>query len=266
MNTSPSKVSILVSSCDKYQEAWFPFFALLSKYWPNCPYPKYLLTETMSFSGDMVETINSEKHSWSSRLLDALNCLESEYVLFMLDDFFLMKPVKTEVLDQYVGYMEKDKDLSVIYLKSIANQHRQSEKYNGLIEMEKGKKYYVNFQVALWRRSAFIDALLPNLSPWDIEENAKWERGEGNFLCVSGGSYSDCSNDIIPYLWAQETGFGICKSMWLWNNKSFFKREGIQCKCNSLPTMSKYTYLKNKYVRMIQDKVFGFITKNREQK
>ena len=257
MNTRTSKISILVSSCDKYQEAWFPFFSFFSKYWPTCHYPKYLLTETMSFSGDMVTTINSDKKAWSSRLLDALCRIDSEYILFFLDDFFLMKPVKTEVLDQYVGYMERDKDISVIYLKSIANQHRQSEKYSGLIEMEKGKKYYVNFQAALWRRTAFIDALLPNLSPWDIEENAKWERGEGNCLCVSGGSYFDCTNDIIPYLWAQETGFGICKSMWLWNNKSFFKREGIPCKCNSLPTLSKLDYLINKYKKRIQDIIWS---------
>ena len=40
-NNIPSKlcnVSILVNSCDSYDDLWLPFFTLLEKYWPNHPH------------------------------------------------------------------------------------------------------------------------------------------------------------------------------------------------------------------------------------
>ncbi len=251
MNISNPNVSILVSSCDKYQEAWMPFFSLLKKYWEECNYPKYLLTESYVYSDYGVKTINSANQEWSSRLLDALNKIETEYVLFFLEDFFIMGKVKVDMINRYLSYMESDDNISVIYLKSSTGQNKVSSLYPELIKMEKGKKYYINFQAALWRRKDFIRVIAPQLSPWDIEENPRWEVS-GDFYCVRNSSYVDCKIDVIPYLWALETGYGICKSRWLWNNKKLFKREGVQCECTTLPIMHKYNYIWNKIVKRLK--------------
>lgn len=252
-----SKVSILVSSCDKYYEAWMPFFTLLNKYWVECNFPKYLLTESSSYTDFDVKTINCQSNEWSSRLLYALDKIDTEYVLFLLEDFFIMGTVDNEAIKRYVSYLDNDENMSVIYLKTIAGQKTTSSEYPELIKMEAGKKYYMNFQAALWRRKDLMGIIKPGLSPWDIEEELSRSMEPGDFYCVKNSSYTDCSNDVIPYLWALEAGYGICKSKWLWNNRRFFKREGVKCKCESLPTMSKFTYLKDKYWNTIQKKVFG---------
>ena len=44
-----NKCSVIISSCDKHEDAWMPFFHLLKKWW-DCPYPVYLVTETKSYS------------------------------------------------------------------------------------------------------------------------------------------------------------------------------------------------------------------------
>lgn len=247
-----SKVSILVSSCDKYHEAWMPFFTLLSKYWKECHFPKYLLTETSSYSDFGVKTINCQSKEWSSRLLYALEEIDTDYVLFLLEDFFIMGSVDNETINRFIHYLGNDKNMSVIYLKTIAGQKRSSSVYPELIKMEVGKKYYMNFQAALWRRIDLLSIIKPGLSAWDIEEKLSHSVVAGDFYCVKNSSYTDCSNDIIPYLWALEAGYGICKSKWLWNNKGLFKREGIQCNCESLPTLSKLAYLKDKYLKLIK--------------
>lgn len=250
-----SKVSILVSSCDKYYEAWMPFFTLLNKYWKECNFPKYLLTETRLYSDFGVKTINCQSKEWSSRLLYALAKIDTDYVLFLLEDFFIMGPVDNETINRFIYYLENDKNMSVIYLKTIAGQKRSSSDYPELIKMEAGKKYYMNFQAGLWRRKDLMSIVKPGLSPWDIEEELSRSVISGDFYCVRNSSYTDCCHDVIPYLWALKSGYGICKSKWLWNNKLFFKRERIPCKCESLPTLSRFSYLRSKYFKAIKKRL-----------
>lgn len=38
--------AILLSTCDKYEDAWLPFFTLFKTYWKECTFPIYLNTET----------------------------------------------------------------------------------------------------------------------------------------------------------------------------------------------------------------------------
>lgn len=39
------KCSLLINTCDNYEDTWIPFFSLLSNYWGECPYSIYLNTE-----------------------------------------------------------------------------------------------------------------------------------------------------------------------------------------------------------------------------
>ena len=44
-----SNITVLVNSCDSYSDAWYPFFTLWKKYWPDCKYPIILNTESKSY-------------------------------------------------------------------------------------------------------------------------------------------------------------------------------------------------------------------------
>jgi hypothetical protein len=56
-------LSILVNSCDSYDDLWEPYFSLFHVQWADCPYPVYLNTETKRYNrSDMkIETINFNK-------------------------------------------------------------------------------------------------------------------------------------------------------------------------------------------------------------
>jgi hypothetical protein len=55
--------TIIVNSCDAYDDTWYPFFKLLKKYWPNCKFPIVLNTETKKFEyeGLDIKVINLPK-------------------------------------------------------------------------------------------------------------------------------------------------------------------------------------------------------------
>ena len=44
------KCSLLINTCDNYEDTWIPFFSLLSNYWGECPYSIYLNTEEKNIS------------------------------------------------------------------------------------------------------------------------------------------------------------------------------------------------------------------------
>ena len=54
-------VTFLISSCDKYEDAWHPFFKLLHVHGGAINYPIVLNTETKSYSSDFfdVRVINT---------------------------------------------------------------------------------------------------------------------------------------------------------------------------------------------------------------
>ena len=49
-----NSVSILINSCDAYEDIWEPFFRCFSENWPDCPYPIYLNTETKEYNPDYI--------------------------------------------------------------------------------------------------------------------------------------------------------------------------------------------------------------------
>ena len=86
--------TIIVNSCDKYEDTWFPFFKLMKIHWPCCDnYDIILNTETKQYTCDFMKlrTINGgTSATWSERLKNILEQIDTEFVLFFLDDFFIL--------------------------------------------------------------------------------------------------------------------------------------------------------------------------------
>lgn len=86
--------TILVCSCDAYSDCWEPFFYLLKKYWPDCPYEIVLNTESEAFTIDGLDIVcyqfynKGERVPYGDRLLRHLNAIRTPYILILMDDFF----------------------------------------------------------------------------------------------------------------------------------------------------------------------------------
>lgn len=242
--------SILVSSCDKFSSAWHPFFTLLNRYWPDCPYCVFLNTETLSYDDYQVKTLNCDEPSWTGRLIESLKKIETDYIIFLLEDFFLMNPVNELVIEDIISKMKKDSQIAVVYPKKISGFEERDDEHPEWIRMDmnKSNKYLINCQAAIWKRSALLDLLIPGLSPWDLERTFKVsDTNSYKFYCSPKGNKFSIEGDVFPYYFAIQNGYGIAKSKWLWNNKEFFKKEQIYVDYDKLGTLSFIQFKINQF-------------------
>ena len=218
-------VTILVNSCDLYEDAWYPFFKLLQIQWPSCDCDIVLNTETKPYSCDFlkVKTICSGKGTWSQRLLKCLDQIATEYILFFLEDQFLREPVNTEYWQKSVSYMKEHNDTGVIFLR---HTEKQKDDYH---EDYFPRDYLTdNFRivgmVALYRKAYLKSILRKHENPWEFELYAsiRSKRRKESVL-----QYSAYKPAIFVYDDAIEKGYGITRKKWLRKNRELFEQYGI---------------------------------------
>lgn len=245
-----NRCTLIVNTCDKYEEAWYPFFELLKKYWPDRQMEIVLNTETKIYKheGLNIKCINySGDGEWSDRLINVLEQIDSKYVILLLEDFFFQNYVKQAEIDNCLRRMEDNDNIGVFYFKHITGHDLQSDKFLEYNVMNKNNKYILNCQAALWNKSALLEVLVPGENPWIMEEEGHLRLNSSKeFYCSNSGTYNDSSSNVFNYLWAMSTGYGICKSKWLWNNKKLFRKNHIQVQYKNLSKMTRLQYWKLK--------------------
>src|SRR5574344_2008831 len=95
-------LSVLVMSSDGYEDCWKPFSILYNKYFPN-NYKTYIVTETKDCS--YFDTIK-KTGAWTKRLREALCELDSDYVLLMLDDYFIHDKVNVGRIESSLNILK----------------------------------------------------------------------------------------------------------------------------------------------------------------
>lgn len=169
--------TVLVSSCDAYDDLWYPFFTILKKQWPELSnYNIVLNTESKSYHYEGLHIKCFELYSvgkkitWGKRLIETLERIDSKYIIFLLDDFFLTDRVDQSKIDKCVDYLEKDNNISVFQLHSTFDKRGvRSKDYAGFELRSKDGKWRLNTQAAIWRREKLVSYIRPHESAWDWE-------------------------------------------------------------------------------------------------
>ena len=167
--------TILVCSCDTYEDAWYPFFKLFSEYWSDCPYDIILNTESKKFCYPGLDIKCFQKYKnksvpYGKRLIEHLKEIKTDYVLVMLDDFFLRKKVDTNEINQYVDFLKNNKDVAVVSFDSVKDELNCADgKLEKFLLRPKYGEYKVNLQGAIWNREKLLNYVKANESPWEFE-------------------------------------------------------------------------------------------------
>lgn len=222
-----NKCAILVNSCDVYEDTWYPFFTLLKKYWKNIKYPIYLNTETKTYKDDELKIIplnNSKKCAWGKRLIEALNRIDSKYVIFLLDDFLLMSDVNQEIIDECIELMDKD--------DSIANfcfypfKSKQEDYDDGLskkfLRRPDECEYKLNCQAGIWNRELLISFIRGHESPWEWEilGSKRASRYKEKFYLLKRSMPK-----VFNYNYQK---YGVIRGKWSKDTVAFLEKEGIK--------------------------------------
>lgn len=230
-------VTILVNSCDKYEDAWEPFFRLFSIQWPDCPYRIILNTESKTFSCEYlsVETVHTgDCKTWTERVKKALKQIDTEFVLFFLEDFFLLSPVNQEAWKDALNKMKRYSQIGFLWFP--ANGNFQPQKYKKEIEpyflqTRKNTCNRVNALVGLWRKEFLLQMLFRDGDAWYFEWSAVKLSRYSNFFV---SFWDQSNNSIFNYEVNPESGYGIVRGKWLSKNKALFEKYGIDINFNNL--------------------------------
>ena len=175
--------SILINSCDKYSDVWPSFFRILEKAWPeSVNYRIYLNTETLSYSDPVynVEVLNcvdvESTQCWGRRLKSALSRIDSDYILFLLEDFFFEDRIdNTEVL-KCLEYIKSDNNIVTISFTSpgecedpsYSNEHLSAE-FPDYILRPQITDYKLTAGPAIWRKQLLDKWTMDDDTPWGWE-------------------------------------------------------------------------------------------------
>ena len=183
---SKKKIAILVISCDKYSDLWEPCTKVFNKYWPDCPYDKYLASNIKKIdSYGFSPILMGEDKSWSYGLKGVLTKLEEkyEYVFTLLEDYYFIDKLDNE-------YMTKMFDSFVLadgnflrLLKVLKPQIKYFNEFFG--ETENYTPYRQTCVFTLWKIETLKDILKDDENAWEFEKiGVKRGFHYDKFFCV----------------------------------------------------------------------------------
>jgi|SRR3989344_5269796 len=249
--------SIIVSSCDTFDDLWHPFFTLFFRYWPDCPFPVYLISNYKKYDDSRVKTISvGDDKGWSSNMKVALKQISTPYVVAIFDDFFLERRVDTEYINSLLEYSDKAKAAYVRLFPSPSPDKSFPNALN-LGEISRNASYRASLQASIWDKDIFYGLLIDGETPWNVEI-------EGTVR-----SYKIAA----PFLSVKEPALyynprtAVIRGKWNYDVVKFCRREGIKIDTQKRPiyyTVAIATFLdsirKSFFVRKIRAvPIIGFL-------
>jgi len=164
-------VSFLISSCDGFSDCWRPYYHGLHKYWPDCPYDVFIVTNIKDSGDSSVQAIKvGEDKGWSRNTLQALSEITTPYVIYTHEDFWISKRVQTNAIEEYVALMDKDNaDYIRLYPCPEPDYEFGYDKRLGVLADHAA--YRTSLQVAIWRKRVFKELIVEAENPWQFEVN-----------------------------------------------------------------------------------------------
>ena len=155
----PYKIAVVGIFWDGYYDIWEDFLELKEKFWKDCPYPLYIVNETMDlqFSKKYEVTVlhAGDNALYSRKVQKALNEIEADYFLLLLEDFFFSKPLEKMVLNDVLCIMNEH---NLSYMRMPMEEFKGSSKgskfngYNTIHNIETNSEYTLSCQPSIWRK------------------------------------------------------------------------------------------------------------------
>ena len=226
MQKTKKRATIVVFSCDGYEDVWNPFFTLMDKYWKNCKYDVVLNTESKeyheTFENLNIRTLNlyksGQKVPYGKRVIEHLKAIDTEYVITLMDDFFIRSEVDQEVLEQVMDWMDADKKIASFCLIHHDDPHscryyRNEKGYKNFSLRPRYCKLNYDMQANVWRRDVLIKSWRKYESPWEWEGPANVRSFDDGYKYYDLDDTAPFPIDYIDYKKGEWSG--IRKGKWV---------------------------------------------------
>jgi len=241
-----SQLAIIVQTCDKYSDVWEAFYKLLFKYWSDCPFQIYHVSEFKKADYKGVITINTGNLAWSAMLKFALDKISSPFVLLLQEDYLLIKKADSSVFHDYLKILENEKPAYLrIFPVPGPDQVYKNFKNIGLVSFD--APYSISTQAAIWNKNDLINFLVPQENPWEFENNGsqRAHRLKKPILSVktqAGIKIQEQGDYAYTYLCT-----AVFKGRWMKEADILAKKEDLKLDYNYRPLETWEQYYFRKY-------------------
>ncbi|AXH14463.1 hypothetical protein CP985_11050 [Malaciobacter mytili LMG 24559] len=211
-----SKCTIVINTCDAYNDVWELFFKAFEEYWPDCEYNIVLNTEKIkcNLSNVTTHTFNetSTLDNWGKRFKQTLQDIDSDFVIMLYDDFILEGNVNKNKIKQCIKWLEdeKNKDICAFYFIHSQNKNIDDGKFEGFERLPLKADYKLNSAPAIWKKDKLISFIEDNDSPWAWEYFGSYRTYNKQSIFYSIKKENE---DIYPYNYSM--GGAIYRSKWV---------------------------------------------------
>lgn len=168
-------LTIVVGSCDKYSFLWSKFIERFNKFWDyEVDVDKYIMTETYDVKSDDFKTIKCGNVSYSKCLKNSLEQINTKYILWLQDDYFLVRQLDSQIIKDCYNFIENNENIIRVGI------HTQSKYYTTIKinntnfnKLSKNSNYTISMQSSIWDRKKLLEFLnnSPDENPWQFELN-----------------------------------------------------------------------------------------------
>jgi hypothetical protein len=201
-------VSVVVSSCDRFFDAWRPFAFFFRKFWADCPFKVYLIVNRLRIRSEFIRPIRvGRDRDWATNMQIALQQVTTPYVLYMQEDYFLTEEVNREQLatDMTKAFQQHIDSLCFFDLSLLEPDFAEIDTPFGVVP--KSSKGRTRLQTTLWKRDALASVLKPGENAWEMEARGS-ERTERLDILSYARKYSPpisyLMSAIVRGLWTPE--------------------------------------------------------------
>lgn len=185
------KLAIVVVSCDKYGDLWDDVFNLLDIHWKDRPYKTYLATDSKPFEREGVEVLYfGNIRQWMVCTRKAVEKIDTPYVLFLMEDYFVIKDIDTSIIEEDIRFMEEHHvDFMNLHQKPYFLNEEESKFLNPSVRtIPNNTRYGLDTAGAIWRKDFFLEQLnREDGDAWRFEailvEDSKSPEGLPGKLC-----------------------------------------------------------------------------------
>ena len=207
-------MKIVVSSCDKNEDIFYAFYHCMEKYWENHPEIIYV-TETTKNPYYKTISINEPVELWTKRMRKAIEQINDDKILLMVDDLFIRKQVDKKRLKEAENLVKGN--VALVNLEK-GWYELDKEVAKGFKMRTKGSQYELSLMCGIWDKEKLLKVIEKDTDCWDIEET---QDTKGFDYLINGGDY------IIDFGYITFKHCGLKKGKWCREIIPFFEKEGI---------------------------------------
>lgn len=218
MKPAASDLTVLVNTSDGFADCWQPFFTLFTTYWPACPYPVVLNTEKLDFAfagvdlrAARVAAGATRRLTWSECLSACLDAIETPFVLYLQEDYFLEAPVRAEWIATFLEALRSGRADVVRLMECGGSGPWHATDDAALWRVDTKAAYRIALQAALWRKTTLRRSLRAHESAWQLEVfgSARARRRDEAVLCAARDRFHGPGREVVPY-----RPTGVVKGRW----------------------------------------------------